>query len=326
MAVDRAIPDVAREFGDAVRGRLRTAGGLELCRRAEQDPSLRAEVGDLLAPLGLWELDVRADADQAAVAAEAVRTAGALVVPYPLVARLLGDADAWLAVVRDGGPLLRIEHGDLAPSWLVAGLDGSSATAAALHPGTPSVLAPFVCRGDRGPAAELVPATDPVPATDVALWLTLDAFWLLGAAGTALERTVEHLRTRRQFGRPLANFQGVRLRVAECVTLLEGLRELCWFTLWRQHAAPADATVDALALRTVALEAVGAVFAAAHQFHGAVGFSLEHDLALLHRHVQGHVRLPVDHEDLGRLLVEQVERDGFDSLFGRFQGTAEGGR
>jgi hypothetical protein len=247
-------------------------------------------------------------------AAEVARTAGAVVLPYPVVPRLLARGPSWLAVVRDGTSPARVEHGDLSEDWLLAGLDGTAATGSGLRPQPGQLLAPFVCKGPPGARA------DGVPDLDVALWLTLDSCWLLGAAETALRRTVDHLLTRHQFGRPLAGFQGVRLRVAECVTQLEGLRALCRFTVWHHITRPADALADAFAVRTVALEAVSAVFAAAHQFHGAGGFSLEHDVTLLHRHAQGHLRLPIGYDDLGRLLVREVAEQGFESLFGRFQG------
>lgn len=312
--MDLAVPELAVEFAASVRKRLEAEGGVELCRRAETDPASREHVGEVLTRLGVWDLDPRADLDQAMTAAEVVRAAGAVALPYPVVGRLLARGPSWLAVVRDGISTARVEHGDLTDSWVLAGLDGTASTASALRSTPGQKLAPFVGRGEIGPRADVV------PGLDVALWLTLDSFWLLGAAETALQRTVDHLLARQQFGRPLAAFQAVRFRVAECVTLLEGLRALGRFTVWHHLTQPADALADAFAVRTVALEAVPAVFAAAHQFHGAIGLTAESDVTLLHRHAQGHLRLPVGYDDLGRLLVREVELQGFESLFGRFQG------
>jgi hypothetical protein len=317
MAVDLAVPDIALELGAAARKLLLAEGGTQLCRQAEAEPGRRESVGELLAPLGLWDIDPREDLDQAMAAAEVVRASGALALPYPVVGRLLARDGRWLAVVRDTRSPVRIEHGDLTTTWLLAGLDGT-ATAPGVLARTPGqVLAPFVARGDAGQSV------DGVPPGDVALWLTLDSFWLLGAAQAALDLTVRHVLARQQFGRPLAAFQAVRLRTAECVTLLEGLRTLGQFTLWHRFERPVDAMADALALRSVALEAANATFWAAHQFHGAGGFSKEHDVTLLHRHAQGHIRLPADYEEVGRLLTLEVERAGFETLYGRFQGPVE---
>jgi hypothetical protein len=313
MVVDLAIPDVAVELGSSARKLLSGEGGTAICRRAEDDPARRAAAGELLDALGIWDLDPREDAEQAMAAAEVVRAAGAVVLRFPVVGRLLAQDSRWVSVAPNCRGVLRVEHGDVGGSWLVAGLDGTACVASGLTGPSGTKLAPFLSRGEPGEAA---PA---VARADVALWLTLDSVWLLGAAEAALQLTVGHLLTRHQFGRPLASFQGVRLRVAECVTLLEGLRTLGQFTVWHRFEEPADALVDALALRSVALEAVTVAFWAAHQFHGAVGFSVEHDVSLLHRHVQGHLRLPADHDELGRLLLHEVERGGFASLYGRFQ-------
>lgn len=313
MAVDLAIPDLAAELAGSVRKLLVAEGGTELCRAAEADPGRREILAALLGRLGLWELDAREDVEQAMAAAEVVRVAGSMAVPYPVVGRLLSTGSSWLAVVGDCSSPVRVEHGDLG-SWLLAGLDGSSSAATGLIRGGGQKLAPFVCRGPAGQPA------DAVPAGDVARWLALDSFWLLGAAETALERTVDHLLSRHQFGRPLAGFQAVRLGVAERVTLLEGLRTLGQYTIWHQFERPEDALVDAIALRAVALEAVTATFWAAHQYHGAVGLSLEHDVTLLHRHAQGHLRLPLDYDAVCVRLVAEIDRGGFESLYGRFQG------
>jgi cyclohexanecarboxyl-CoA dehydrogenase len=54
----------------------------------------------------------------------------------------------------------------------------------------------------------------------------------LGAAQQSLVETVEHLKGRRAFGRPLATFQGVAFQVAEHLTRLEAARLLCSGALW----------------------------------------------------------------------------------------------
>jgi hypothetical protein len=318
MVVDLAVPDVVTAFGESVRKLLEDSGGTAVCRRAEDEPALRAELGEALEELGLWDLDVRDDPIQALAAAECIRIAGTVALPYPIAGRLLARDSAWLCVTRAADSPVRVDHGDLNHDWLLAGLDGSGREATELRLGAGRSLAPFVAAGSTGASVE------PPPDGDVARWLTLGTFWLLGAAERVLSMTVEHLLTRHQFGRPLADFQGLRLRIAECVTAVDGLRELCRFTVWHHVARAEDSLADALALRSVALEAVPAVFAAAHQLHGAGGFATAHDVTLLHRHAQAYLRLPVGYDELGRLLVQQVEATGFESLFGRFSGGRGG--
>ena len=40
----------------------------------------------------------------------------------------------------------------------------------------------------------------------------------LGAAGASLERSIAYMKERRQFGRPLADFQGLQFRLADMAT------------------------------------------------------------------------------------------------------------
>jgi alkylation response protein AidB-like acyl-CoA dehydrogenase len=114
-----------------------------------------------------------------------------------------------------------------------------------------------------------------------ALLLILDAAELAGCAEMALEMTVQHARTRRQFGRPLGAFQAVRHRIADMTSDVEQSRWLLYrsaATLARGEAAAAKRDAHALALwNSVALERV---IMSAHQVHGGVGFIRDHPLHL----------------------------------------------
>jgi alkylation response protein AidB-like acyl-CoA dehydrogenase len=177
----------------------------------------------------------------------------------------------------------------------------------------PGRLAPFVAEVKLGERVET--GTD--PAHDLALWLSLSAWWILGSTERALDLTVRHVNEREQFGAPLAKLQSVRFRVADTSALIRGLAELARYTAWRLNRHPEDAMVDALALRVMAHETAHATFKTAHQLHGAIGFSNEHDLSVLSRHVQPYLRLPLDYEKTTALLVERFDQDGFEGLFGR---------
>ncbi|MEN8183603.1 MAG: acyl-CoA dehydrogenase family protein [Myxococcota bacterium] len=96
------------------------------------------------------------------------------------------------------------------------------------------------------------------------------------AAGTmraALALTVDYLKQRRQFGRPLGSFQALQHRLAECHVLAEGSRWLAYEAAWR--GAPPAAAASAAAY---AMAAAARVFAETHQLSGAIGFTREHDL------------------------------------------------
>lgn len=70
------------------------------------------------------------------------------------------------------------------------------------------------------------------------------ALMCIGAAEQPLDETIDYVKQREAFGRPLAKFEGVSFPVAEHATMLEAARWLCYRTLWlrdqgRPHAKEA---------------------------------------------------------------------------------------
>ncbi|MFK4182679.1 acyl-CoA dehydrogenase family protein [Streptomyces sparsogenes] len=110
----------------------------------------------------------------------------------------------------------------------------------------------------------------------------------VGAADAALGRTVEYVRTREQFGRPIGSFQAVKHRLAEVYVKVEEARSAAYYAAWAAGRATAAsgrgpdtgaAAASGLALAT-ALEAQLAAAGAAVQLHGGIGFTWEHDAHL----------------------------------------------
>lgn len=95
-----------------------------------------------------------------------------------------------------------------------------------------------------------------------------------GLMHSAIATTVEHLTTRRQFGRPIGTFQALRHRLAECSVLAGGVR---WLAL--KAGATGDAGDAALAALHAQQSATRIVYDV-HQMHGAMGMTLEHSLHL----------------------------------------------
>jgi alkylation response protein AidB-like acyl-CoA dehydrogenase len=79
---------------------------------------------------------------------------------------------------------------------------------------------------------------------------------------------------RKQFGQPIGAFQAVQHRLAEAAVLLEATR---WLTL---KAADSSDPVDASLAAGYAQDAARRVTYDFHQFHGAMGLTLEHPLHL----------------------------------------------
>lgn len=101
---------------------------------------------------------------------------------------------------------------------------------------------------------------------------------LIGVAGAALQRSVEHARTRRQFGTPIGAFQGVKHALADNYVSLERARSLTYAA-----AAQVNWTSAAMA-KAAAADAATSCARTSVQVHGALGQTWEHDAHLYVRH------------------------------------------
>ena len=54
----------------------------------------------------------------------------------------------------------------------------------------------------------------------------------LGAAQASLDETMQYVRERKAFGRPIVQFEGVSFPIAEAATHIEAARLLCYRALW----------------------------------------------------------------------------------------------
>ncbi|MEB4210543.1 acyl-CoA dehydrogenase family protein [Mycobacterium sp. 94-17] len=301
------LPQDISDFAAVAGKRLTRLGGPPAALRAETDDAVRDAARAALNDVGAFDLDVRSSADDLLAAAVLCQAAGATVLPYPLVEELLAIDGARLALVNPEAP--RIDHGDLAGDWVAADLDGNRywprpATR------TGAKLGPF-----------LVPATlsapeGTVPAADVNLHLVLGSWRILGAVQQSLRIVTGHVRTRIQFGKPLADFQAVRFAVADAAVAVRGLHELAKYTICRPESTPAQIhSADALILRLRAADTARQLMRSSHQLLGALGFCDESDVSVLDRHTQPVMRLPLGTEELALRLVPCVADGSFETLF-----------
>ncbi|MXO89997.1 acyl-CoA dehydrogenase family protein [Pontixanthobacter aquaemixtae] len=93
----------------------------------------------------------------------------------------------------------------------------------------------------------------------------------LGAANTLLEMTIEYLKTRRQFDRPLAMFQALKHRVADHKTALEAAEALLW-----SRAGPTSSMEELGALKALCVRTFRDIAEDAIQLHGGIGLTEEH--------------------------------------------------
>jgi acyl-CoA dehydrogenase len=105
---------------------------------------------------------------------------------------------------------------------------------------------------------------------------------LAGAARGALAASVRYAGERVQFGRPIGRFQAVQQQLALAAAEVAAASAAAESAA---RAADAEGVLDArfaiAAAKARTSEAAGAVARIAHQVHGAIGFTREHDLRLV---------------------------------------------
>lgn len=134
---------------------------------------------------------------------------------------------------------------------------------------------------------------------------------MAGAMQAVLTMTVQYARERVQFGRPIAQFQAIQHQVVELASQAAASQA----AMLAAALAGDGAAFEAGAAKLRASEAAGTVIAAAHQVHGAMGFTYEHPL---HFHTR---RLMAWRDEFGnevewaRWIGEQVACLGGDHLW-----------
>jgi hypothetical protein len=95
---------------------------------------------------------------------------------------------------------------------------------------------------------------------------------LLGAGRALLTRSVEYVKQRTQFGRPIGSYQAVKHQLADVHVGLELARPLVY--------GAAIGEIDVSAAKVAAGDAAYRAARAALQVHGAIGYTIENDLSL----------------------------------------------
>ena len=102
----------------------------------------------------------------------------------------------------------------------------------------------------------------------------------LGAVGgmqLTFERTLEYVKEREAFGRPIGHFQAVRHKIAEMATKIEACRDLTYHAL-RLFVSAQDALTEVSSAKLLACRAAVEVADDAVQLHGGYGYMREYDV------------------------------------------------
>jgi alkylation response protein AidB-like acyl-CoA dehydrogenase len=128
----------------------------------------------------------------------------------------------------------------------------------------------------------------------------------LGGAQRGLEMTVDYVKVRHQFGRPIGSFQAIKHRCADMFVLVESARSAVLQAAALADERPGDLPAAAALVKAYCSDAYFHVAAETIQLHGGIGFTWEHDAHLYFKRAKASQELfgpPARHRDrLARLV------------------------
>jgi acyl-CoA dehydrogenase len=107
-----------------------------------------------------------------------------------------------------------------------------------------------------------------------------------GMATRALEEALAHSRSRRQFGKPLAEFQLIQEKLARMATDLTAARLLVYRAAWEKDRGAPRVTLEAAMAKAFATEAAQRIVDDAVQILGGRGVLADHPVDRLYRSVR----------------------------------------
>jgi alkylation response protein AidB-like acyl-CoA dehydrogenase len=102
----------------------------------------------------------------------------------------------------------------------------------------------------------------------------------VGIASSVLDLSIEHARTRHQFGKPIGSYQAVAHPLADTYVETELARSLAYWAAWCVAENDAQVAIAVAAAKSYAGDVAVAACERAIQVHGGIGFTWEH---VLHR-------------------------------------------
>jgi alkylation response protein AidB-like acyl-CoA dehydrogenase len=104
----------------------------------------------------------------------------------------------------------------------------------------------------------------------------------VGVAQGALDKAIQYVKKRRQFGQPLAAFQATQFKIAEMATWVEAARNLCYKAGWMLDHEKVDPKLISIA-KYLAGEVGVKVTNDALQLHGGYGYIADFDIERFYR-------------------------------------------
>lgn len=128
----------------------------------------------------------------------------------------------------------------------------------------------------------------------------------IGASETALRTATQYMHERKQFGRPIADFQALQFKLADMATELEAARLMIRSAASKVDAKAADATLHAAMAKRFATDAGFRIVNEALQIHGGYGYLRDFPLERLLRDVRVHQILEGTNEIMRVIIARRL--------------------
>lgn len=202
--------------------------------------------------------------------------------PLPSAPRTVADGSARVSGTKTGVLDADVAHRILVSASTPDGpgvvLVDPAARGVTLHEVRSSSGAEWAVRLDNAPGEFLGGAPDQAVVADLHAG-ALAGICAMGdgAVAGALDRTAEHVRTRHQFGKPLAAFQAVAQQIADVYIAARTLHLAAQSASWRLGAG-LDAAEDLDVAAWWLAEEAPAVLQTCHHLHGGLGLDITYPL------------------------------------------------
>ena len=181
--------------------------------------------------------------------------------------RCLGSRDATFVLAPAGDT----PAGD---TWVIVELAGAEVNVAPMWDRTREIID---VRLEHAKPAAVLPDREATSASLVRAMTLAIAADSCGAARSVTERTIAYMKTREQFGQPIAGFQALKHRAADLETKLAVMDEMAAHAVHRTATDEADADIWVSLAKAEVTETFVFIATDCVQLHGGVGFTWDYD-------------------------------------------------
>ncbi len=131
----------------------------------------------------------------------------------------------------------------------------------------------------------------------------------LGGAQAAMDATLDYMRERTAFGRPISSFQALRFRLAEMETEMQAARNLLRLAAWKLDSGAADATRFCAMAKLFTTDSCFRIANECLQLHGGYGYLADYGLEKIVRDLRVHQILEGTNEIMRVIISRQLLDD-----------------